>query len=1180
MKASIHSNTAPLSVLRRNAVLACLVLSALFSTVPVHGDATFVAGGATWKYLDNGTNQGTAWRDPAFNDGLWKQGPAQLGYGDGDEATVISYGSSATAKYITTYLRHTFTVEDPASFESVTVRLLRDDGAVVYLNGVEIGRSNMPAGAIGSSTPASSAIGGADESTFYTWSVGVANLVSGPNVLAVELHQSDGASSDLSFDLELVGVTKVPSITVVPAGSTWRYLDQGTYPGSGWIAPAFDDGTWSAGNAELGYGDGGERTLVSFGPSSTAKYITTYFRQAFEVADPAVYKGLKLRLMRDDGAVVYLNGAEILRSNMPSGAVTASTLASSAVADADELAFFETSLGNALLAGTNVLAVEVHQNVGTSSDLSFDLELLGLTESPVTNVTRGPYLQNATPTSMVVRWRTDVATSSKVWVGATAADLSGSFADPALATEHEVEITGLTPDTQYFYAIGSSDGVLASGSEYAFFTPLPAGSTEAFRVWVLGDSGTANANAAAVRNAYTAYNGDRYTDMWLMLGDNAYNNGTDAEFQAAVFNMYPAMLRQSPLWSTLGNHEHYTAQGAPYFDIHTFPTQGEAGGQPSGTEKFYSFDYGNVHFICLDSMSSDRSATGPMANWLRADLEATDQSWIIAFWHHPPYSKGSHDSDNSTASDVELVQMRQNFLPLLEAGGVDLVLGGHSHSYERSYLIDGHYGYSTSFSNSMKKAAGNGQEIDGVGAYRKPTGLPASQGAVYAVAGSSGKKTNWWGGSTEPVNPTPHPAMVVSLLELGSMILDVNGSRLDVKFLNASGSIDDAFTILKDVVNTPPVIAITSPAEGAKVIAPLTITTTATPGPETEGGSVTAVEFYSGGTLIGSTQAPVTGSSFEFAWSNPSAGTHVLSATAWDDLGASTTSAPVTITVNSAPSVSIASPAAGSIHTAPASIEVAANASDLDGSVAQVAFYAGSSLLNTDGEAPFAFTWSNVAAGTYQLTAVATDDSGVETRSSAVSLTVNAPNQAPSVSVTSPTSGSRFTAPATVQLSAAASDADGTVQKVVFYRNSTLLFTDTAAPYAFSWSNVSAGSYQITAVATDNRGASTTSAAVAITVEALVPPTAPSALAATAITKARIDLKWTDHSTNEKGFQIERSTSSGFNNSLTRFTVGANVSTYASTGLKADTQYYYRVRATNDAGVSAFSNTLSVRTLR
>jgi hypothetical protein len=422
--------------------------------------------------------------------------------------------------------------------------------------------------------------------------------------------------------------------------------------------------------------------------------------------------------------------------------------------------------------------------------------------------------------------------------------------------------------------------------------------------------------------------------------------------------------------------------------------------------------------------------------------------------------------------------------------------------------------------------------------------------------------------------------MVVSLLELGSMILDVNGSRLDVKFLNASGSIDDAFTILKDVVNTPPVIAITSPAEGAKVIAPLTITTTATPGPETEGGSVTAVEFYSGGTLIGSTQAPVTGSSFEFAWSNPSAGTHVLSATAWDDLGASTTSAPVTITVNSAPSVSIASPAAGSIHTAPASIEVAANASDLDGSVAQVAFYAGSSLLNTDGEAPFAFTWSNVAAGTYQLTAVATDDSGVETRSSAVSVTVNAPNQAPSVSVTSPTSGSRFTAPATVQLSAAASDADGTVQKVVFYRNSTLLFTDTAAPYAFSWSNVSAGSYQITAVATDNRGASTTSAAVAITVEALVPPTAPSALAATAITKARIDLKWTDHSTNEKGFQIERSTSSGFNNSLTRFTVGANVSTYASTGLKADTQYYYRVRATNDAGVSAFSNTLSVRTLR
>src|SRR5690606_119797 len=114
----------------------------------------------------------------------------------------------------------------------------------------------------------------------------------------------------------------------------------------------------------------------------------------------------------------------------------------------------------------------------------------------------------------------------------------------------------------------------------------------------------------------------------------------------------------------------------------TFPTAGEAGGVPSGTEKYYSFDYGNVHFICLDSMSSDRSSTGPMATWLREDLESTTQDWVIAFFHHPPYSKGSHNSDNPTGSDRELLEMREGILPILEAGGVDLVLSGHSHSYE------------------------------------------------------------------------------------------------------------------------------------------------------------------------------------------------------------------------------------------------------------------------------------------------------------------------------------------------------------------------------------------------------------------------------------------------------------------------------------------------------------------
>jgi Fibronectin type III domain/Calcineurin-like phosphoesterase len=181
-----------------------------------------------------------------------------------------------------------------------------------------------------------------------------------------------------------------------------------------------------------------------------------------------------------------------------------------------------------------------------------------------------------------------------------------------------------------------------------------------------------------------------------------------------------------------------------------------------------------------------------MATWLRADLASSTRQWTIAFWHHPPYSKGSHDSD----TDPILAEMRQNFLPILEEAGVDLVLAGHSHSYERSYLIDGHYGLSSTFTNAMKKDGGSGR-TDGTGAYNKATLGPGThEGAVYAVAGSSGQIS---GGLLN------HPAMFISLNNLGSMVLDINGNTLDAKFLRENGVVADYFTIVKGAVApTPP----------------------------------------------------------------------------------------------------------------------------------------------------------------------------------------------------------------------------------------------------------------------------------------------------------------------------------------------------------------------------------------
>jgi tartrate-resistant acid phosphatase type 5 len=344
---------------------------------------SLIPTGSTWKYSDTGVNLGTAWRAVAFNDSAWAEGPAQLGYGDGDEATVVSYGSNANSKRITTYFRRSFNVTNPNQYGALSLRLLRDDGAVVYLNGQEVARSNMPSGTIAYSTLASSAVAsGAPESTYHTFSIDPARLVSGTNVLAVEIHQSSATSSDLSFDLGLDATLATATPTLVASGSAWKYLDSGANLGTNWRSSTYSDTAWKTGAAPLGYGDGDEATIVSFGPSATNKPITTYFRRTFSVADRSVFTGLTLELQRDDGAVVYLNGQEVARSNMPSGTVAYSTRASSAVGGASESTFYSFTVNPALLLnGTNLLAVEIHQSSPSSSDISFDLRLTGTTSS-------------------------------------------------------------------------------------------------------------------------------------------------------------------------------------------------------------------------------------------------------------------------------------------------------------------------------------------------------------------------------------------------------------------------------------------------------------------------------------------------------------------------------------------------------------------------------------------------------------------------------------------------------------------------------------------------------------------------------------------------------------------------------------------------------------------------------
>ena len=234
------------------------------------------------------------------------------------------------------------------------------------------------------------------------------------------------------------------------------------------------------------------------------------------------------------------------------------------------------------------------------------------------------------------------------------------------------------------------------------------------------------------------------------------------------------------------------------------------------------------------------------------------------------------------------------------------------------------------------------------------------------------------------------------------------------------------------------------------------------------------MEFFNGTTKLGEDNS----SPYNYNWTNVAAGTYTITAKATDNSGAVTTSAAVSITVsnpNQAPSVSISSPVNNATFTAPASITITAAASDADGSVSKVEFFNGTTKLGEDNSSPYNYNWTNVTAGTYSITAKATDNSGAVTTSTAVIITIGNLNQAPFVTITRPENDEEFVGPANIPISADASDADGSVIKVEFFSGTVKLGEASSSPYTFNWTNVPFGSYVLTAKATDDSGAVTTS---------------------------------------------------------------------------------------------------------
>ncbi|WP_447951439.1 metallophosphoesterase [Chryseobacterium koreense] len=419
-------------------------------------------------------------------------------------------------------------------------------------------------------------------------------------------------------------------------------------------------------------------------------------------------------------------------------------------------------------------------------------------------ITREPYLQAPSPSEITVRWRTNLMTRSTVFYGKDERNLNHRTDSLQYSTEHEVRLSGLEPDTRYYYRVVLPKDT-RTGKIFSFYTLPQKRLSETYSFALFGDPGSPGEDQIKVRDAVMKYYADKKMDFWIQLGDNAYRHGTDQEFQNNFFTPFKEMLGHYPSFSTLGNHDYHdvdfgskyaqTTKSNVYFKIFSLPARGEAGGVPSGNSSYYSMDVGHVHLISLDSYGIEKDGKmvfdpgSAQYEWLKQDLQALEnhRGFIIVYTHFPPFSKGEHDSD----SDSIMSGIRENLLPLLERYGVDLLIGGHSHVYERSPMMKGFYGKSAEFDTkyAFREYRKNVEGFGKADLYKKE----GKEGIAYVVTGNSSAT------SASRYPDFPHRAMKYSNdRSSGACIVEVQKNQLTLKWLTENGIMEDTFVIEKD----------------------------------------------------------------------------------------------------------------------------------------------------------------------------------------------------------------------------------------------------------------------------------------------------------------------------------------------------------------------------------------------
>lgn len=1108
-------------------------------TLPASNTVFLVTTGAVWRYLDTGVFPGTNWMQNDFDDGAWLAGPAELGYGDTTdgrpEATVIRFGSNANNRFITYYFRRAFEVSDPSAYTNLLVRLMRDDGGAVYLNGLEVFRSNLPNGTLLPTTLASSTVNGSGEAQFFSTNVNPALLKSGLNVIAVEIHQVTANSTDVSFDLELRGtrvlgprfitqpesltvnagqpaefsaqvlgplpmafqwyfnrsnrlagatddqftidaatvpqsgnytlvasnafgsatsspalLTVIPPITnrppsvvwnsptnnsvinaatlplllratasdpenkplsvrfladgavlstqttppfefswanpglgahqlaatatddggltttsavvqiqiqapsqdpisLIKLGAVWSYDDTGTDLGSNWVTTSFNDASWKTGPAELGYGDTAdgrpEATVISFGPSSTSKYPTAYFRKSFVLSNPETISALRFQLLRDDGAAVYLNGIEQFRDNLPSGVIRFTNLALTAINNAAETNLVINTITNPpLRVGTNVIAVEVHQNVRNSSDLSFDLAIDGFPVS-APRIVLQPSDQTVT-NGGIARFSVNAVGANPLayqWWRNQTNRIQG-------ATLPSLELTNVQPDIGGLYSCTVSNVFGLATSASALLKVLdPANNLPPTVALTAPSDGTTRELGTTISLSATASDPDGQI-VSVRFFDGASQIGTSTS------------LPYSGSWQGAGPGQHLltalatdnlgaVATSAPVRIQIIAPTRVEQILVSTGAVWKY-----NDKGISLGN------------TWRRTDFN--DSAWssgpaLLGFGNA---AKGRPEATVLNAGTLLLQTPTFYFRRLFTLTNTSLI-----NSLELRLLRDDG---AAIYINNIRVVRDN-----------LPSGTPAfTTLATAPVTGAD--ETRYF---TNIINPANF-----------SNLLIVGTNQIAVEVHQASPTGDDlAFDLgLTALLNSPPVI-LAQPSD-------LSVT---------NGGSASLKVVAIGSAPLTyqwffQTNTPVVGATGPELLLNP-VGTNQAgnySVVVQNGFGTNRSrQAQLTVIVpppNHPPTVALLSPTNGATYLLGTAIPLSATASDADGPVQSVSILDGSQEIVRLTNSPYLFDWISATGGTHTLRAAAVDAQGATSTTAPISIQVLIPPPPPSETLTLVSTGS------------------------------------------------------------------------------------------------------------------------------------------------------------------------------